>query len=145
MTSVEKGARHRQISEKPEQLPPLVVRALMMSAKSDVERCGFLTNKYDIVWVRNAHESPDSNFIMDQNDYKKAIERIAVGGDWIIAVFHTHPSGNPFPSANDISGWPDSRLAWWYLIATPYVLNEYQYVNEGFGYDHASGLFVRKP
>lgn len=135
---------HVMLADVPDALPVSTVNSLKLAArKSFSEVCGFITNRYDIVYVKNSHPEPDANFIMDAIDYKRAIEQIYVGEDKIIGVFHTHPGGSPHPSMNDIKGWPNEQLGWRYLIATPDEVYEYQYKNQPANHGMWSGIPVQ--
>ena len=124
-------APHVVLADVPDAMPVSVINSLKIAARSsENELCGFVTNAYDLVYVKNSHKEPRSNFFMQMHDMKKAIERIYIGDDKIIAVFHTHPGGSPRPSGNDINGWPNEELGWRYLIATAEDVYEYQYKNQ---------------
>ena len=126
-----KTAPHIVLADVPDAMPVSVIQGLKSAARSsENELCGFITNQFDLVYVKNSHKEPRSNFFMQVRDMKQAIERIYVSDNQIIAVFHTHPGGSPHPSGNDINGWPNEKLGWRYLIATADEVYEYQYKNQ---------------
>lgn len=96
-----------------------------MCRMSRDERCGFITNKWEVETVLNVHDEPTHNFYMDEEDTKQVVEDIYNRGEHIIAIWHTHPNGVPWPSPRDIRGWPNLRLGWRYFIATGNKLLEW--------------------
>lgn len=112
-------------------LPIPTWNSLRMGAMQNVtEVCGFIDSRYNLHYITNAHEQPLDNFLMDQVEVRKTIERIAVANDRIIGVFHTHPGGLRTPSVGDLAGWPNRDLGWRYFIATRDDVYEYEYRNQ---------------
>ena len=85
---------------------------------SPEEICGLITDKMEIFYIANIHEFPRENFYFDLGEFKIAAADIIGNGERIIGMFHTHPTGIPWPSPRDIVGWPNPALGWRYWIAT---------------------------
>lgn len=72
-----------------------------------VVRCG---KKLVAIECRNVDPSPRSAFTLSTEDYAAA----AATGE-IVACWHTHPNGDPTPSAADIEGCRASDMPWYVL------------------------------
>lgn len=70
------------------------------------EVCGFVLVKDSYIPVKNCASQPWRNFRMSSGIQREVVES---HGDDIIGIFHSHPSGNPYPSSNDIIGWPSDE------------------------------------
>lgn len=117
------------------------LRHIALYNKNEV--CGLIDSRYQYHCIENAHEKPESNFIMDLQQFKRAIEHITVANERVIGVFHTHPGGSPLPSDNDIAGWPNPELNWRYFIATEIDVYEYEYPNQPKG-AHMGGIPLQR-
>ena len=83
------------------------------------ERCGFVTDEWEVVEVENSHEEPHRNFYMDDDDAKDALHYIyEKRKDSVIAIWHTHPNDVVWPSPRDLRGWPNPNLGRRYFIVT---------------------------
>ena len=127
------------------ELPLSTINTLQRAAVNNrVEVCGFIDTSYRIHFITNQHEDPAHNFIMDQDEVRRTIERIVVANEKILGVFHTHPSGHGRPSANDIEGWPNKDLGWRYFIATSSDVYDWEAVNQPVHKSHMAGIPVRR-
>lgn len=107
----------------PFNLKHILIRAAVTSPHAEV--CGFITNRMSPYFIVNSAEEPKLGFYMSPPDYARAIELIASSGDEIVGVFHSHPSGDNWPSQNDMRGWPNPDLNWRYFIVTINGVFEY--------------------
>ena len=119
--AVERSHGHYQ--DLPFNLKHILIRAAATSPCAEI--CGFITNRMSPYFVLNSAEEPKLGFYMAPADYARAIELIASSGDEIIGVFHSHPSGDNWPSQNDMRGWPNPDLNWRYFIVTINGVFEY--------------------
>jgi len=62
----------------------------------DAEVCGFITEGHHIIPIENVSDSPAYGFEMDQAHMMQVIF-----GEKIIATYHSHPGGRPWPSVTD--------------------------------------------
>lgn len=105
-------------------------RLMKLCRLSRQERCGFITTEWEIVEVKNSHENPNFNFYMDIEDTQKCFDFIFEKREEdILAIWHTHPNGYPWPSPRDIRGWPDLEVVnWRYLLVTENDVTEWRKV-----------------
>lgn len=69
------------------------------------ERCGLVYGDL-LLEIPNVHENPSKNFSMDRHKLEQAInERGEPDAYW-----HSHPSGDPRPSENDLRCASDAEL-----------------------------------
>ncbi|WP_018759803.1 Mov34/MPN/PAD-1 family protein [Paenibacillus terrigena] len=70
-----------------------------------IEACGFLSGSDQVIrryWpIRNDDQSPDS-FTMNPGELDEAFTYIEAFGEECYAMFHSHPTGLPYPSPFDI-------------------------------------------
>ncbi|WP_152396988.1 M67 family metallopeptidase [Paenibacillus guangzhouensis] len=70
-----------------------------------IEACGFLSGSNQVAtryWpIRNDDQSPVS-FTMNPVELDEAFTRIEASGEACYAMFHSHPTGLPYPSPFDI-------------------------------------------
>lgn len=52
--------------------------------------------------IRNAASNPEHRFVFDSDDYASVIETMERTNEELWAILHSHPSGPPQPSAQDI-------------------------------------------
>lgn len=95
------------------------------------EKCGFITNTYEVVEVQNSHGYPISNFYMDDDDVRDSVDYIYnETQQQIIGIWHTHPNGYPWPSPRDIVGWPNLALGWRYFLVSKGEITEWKLVRQ---------------
>lgn len=88
------------------------------------EVCGFITKSGIILDVENVATNPKDGFFMSPNEQFN-IMRLYKGN--ILGMWHTHPSGIPFPSEQDRIGAEFGLpLDYWYWIVT--TEHVYQYI-----------------
>jgi proteasome lid subunit RPN8/RPN11 len=84
----------------------------------DVEICGFISARNDIPQhcypVKNIAETPETRFLMDPEQQVASMSKIRDEGEDVFAIYHSHPTADPVPSAMDIeqSNYSDA----YYLI-----------------------------
>ncbi len=86
------------------------------------EACGFILKDGRFVEIKNTHPNPFRNFAMDRASLDK------IDPKDVVALWHTHPSGSIFPSAEDQKNMAilgKSYGRWVYLIATKDDVAEY--------------------
>lgn len=84
------------------------------------EACGLLFGREDEISgcevTDNVAENPERHFEIDPRALFAAIRAERAGGATLLGYWHSHPSGNPRPSATDIAmAAPDGRL--WLILA----------------------------
>ena len=89
-----------------------------------LEACGFIIEddedgpRHTIVEIRNICPNPNRGFNMDPYD---VLEKLGPDGlSYVVAVWHTHPSGIIHPSKTDQNAIFDGSINkdWTYIIAT---------------------------
>jgi len=98
------------------------------------EGCGFLLGQYtaegaqvqQALGVANASASP-TRFSMSGQDLYRIYSASEQGGLSLLAIFHSHPSGLPVPSATDLAEATLPHLH--FLIATPDSRGVWQWQN----------------
>lgn len=99
-----------------------------MAATSPLkEICGILVASDDdtgieIIPVINVANSGDQ-FVMQKSGYIRALRRLQAEGKEVMAIYHSHPNGDPTPSPADIAA--ALRTGHNYLIVTT---NQYKWV-----------------
>lgn len=116
-----------RVQDSPNPLDPEVRSQLVMTCKANREEiCGLISNQQGILYVPNSHKEPRFNFYMTLDDLRAALFEIQqIEEQKVIGVFHTHPTNVPWPSPEDISGWPNLALGWRYWIATNHEVVEW--------------------
>ncbi|WGU94540.1 M67 family metallopeptidase [Paenibacillus dendritiformis] len=70
-----------------------------------LEACGLLSGRDGIAarcWrIRNAEQSPVA-FTMDGEELTRALRDIESLGEQLLGLYHSHPSGSPYPSPFDV-------------------------------------------
>ena len=58
------------------------------------------------------HPTPVSRFALDRNEQIRAFIDIEAKGEELVAIYHSHPVTQPYPSPTDRSEWhyPDAFL-----------------------------------
>ncbi|AKJ41809.1 C40 family peptidase [Pragia fontium] len=78
------------------------------AASSQDEVCGLIIDGVTLFKCRNAHEEPDSNFRITDEDWLAA-----EGQGEVTAIFHSHPINSPVLSGTDRVYQLASGLPWW--------------------------------
>lgn len=88
------------------------------------EVCGFITKSGIILDVENVADNPKTEFFMSPNEQYNMMRMYNKN---ILGIWHTHPSGNPFPSESDRLGATFGLPMdyWYWIVTTEYV---YQYI-----------------
>ena len=93
------------------------------------ERCGFITEDFEVVRILNSHLEPRTNFYMNEHDASEAINQIYRKLESsILGIYHTHPNNYPWPSPRDLVGWPNPKLGWRYFLVTRGDVTEWRLV-----------------
>lgn len=103
----------------------LAISLVQMANMSRLERCGFIFDDggcYSFMTIPNVAPNPAQSFFMDPQEQLRCVQ---MHKNRIIGVFHTHPGGNPAPSADDLAGW-HPRMPWRYFIVNPWDVFEYK-------------------
>lgn len=70
-----------------------------------LEACGLLSGRDRIAarcWrIRNAEQSPVA-FTMDGEELTRALRDMESLGEQLLGLYHSHPSGSPYPSPFDV-------------------------------------------
>lgn len=99
-------------------LTPLQIDALVAQAREGAPReiCGILGGRKgevrEIIPALNIAASPERAYRLDDRELASALTRLARRGMEPVAFYHSHPAGDPRPSALDITEWayPDVAL-----------------------------------
>ncbi len=95
----------------PEQLKQIIHHA---SHSSPHECCGLLVGKesrvIEVIEVENIAKDSQHFFYISPSDLATHLPRIAEQGRDLLGIYHSHPHGNPIPSAHDIqlSNYPNT-------------------------------------
>ena len=72
----------------------------------ELEVCGFIGAHNDTPEhcypVKNIAETPENRFLMDPKQQIETIKKMRDKGEDIFAIYHSHPTADPIPSAFDI-------------------------------------------
>lgn len=86
------------------------------------EICGMIAGKdqraVKLYRVVNAAENKPVRYIMQPEDQLRVLKDIEKKGWDLLAIYHSHPSSENYPSATDVADaeqWPDP----YYIICTP--------------------------
>lgn len=98
----------------PIRLPKRLAMALLADAEAagDLEICGFIAETagtFTRYAVANRAAQPAARFDMDPADQIAAFKRMRCAGQTLLAIYHSHPSGEATPSVHDRQGhsYPD--------------------------------------
>ena len=105
-------------------LPPLAIQRIRDASGVawPHEACGLLEGEVTTTAVRvarvvvcdNVHDEPAHRYTIDPEDFLYAEHAARRRDRGIVGAWHSHPNGEPVPSATDLAeAWPD----WSYLIA----------------------------
>ena len=85
-----------------------IIEQLKAHAQTDApnECCGLLSGREAVVEtrhpLRNLSLTPERNYFASPEDLFRAMRKIREGGQTLLAIYHSHPSGPPYPSKTDI-------------------------------------------
>ena len=89
------------------------------------EVCGFITESGLILDVENVSSDPKNSFFMSPNEQYELMRR---HNGHILGIWHTHPSGIPYPSEHDEQGVLYGMSSeWWYWIVTTEHVYQYSW------------------
>ena len=78
----------------------------LAQAGSPYEVCGFVAGKdntaLELIPIENIDANPEKHFTMHQESALQAFKHLDDTGQSILAIYHSHPSGLPVPSQEDI-------------------------------------------
>ena len=95
---------------------PGVIEAIVAHAREDLpdECCGLIGGKDGVATsvyrARNAFESPLRYDVHPTDLFQILERRMPEAGEELLAIYHSHPSSEAYPSQTDINlaeGWPD--------------------------------------
>ncbi len=105
----------------PATLPSLVIQSAALALIIDYakqghpyEVCGLIAGRdgiaHEVMPIPNASLTPDVTFDMERQAMVDAIIRFQRCDLEIVAIYHSHPDGEPIPSEGDImqATWPDA-------------------------------------
>lgn len=126
------GRQAEQIFYHSNPLPESVRNELLdLLYHNTTEQCGFITQDFDVVPVKNSHAEPASNFYMSEADATIILDSIFTKyGSDILGIYHTHPNGYPWPSPRDLVGWPNPALGWRYFLVTRGDVTEWRLLGD---------------
>jgi len=99
-------------------LTPQQVNELVAQAKQGAPRetCGVIGGRgglaSEITPITNAAATPERAYRLDERELAHALTSLARRGMEPVAFYHSHPAGDPRPSALDVAEWdyPDAIL-----------------------------------
>lgn len=68
-----------------------------------LEHCGIIADGR-VFELPNRHDDPAHDFLLLGQDIEDVLEFWGLNEGDVTAIWHTHPGGNPYPSANDLNG-----------------------------------------
>jgi proteasome lid subunit RPN8/RPN11 len=90
-------------------------------AAGDAEICGLLIGSSaaieDALAIANAAPEPSSGFLLDPKRQIEGVRNARRSGIAVIGHYHSHPSGDPFPSPADAAEAREEGVYW--LILAP--------------------------
>lgn len=89
------------------------------AAAAPREACGLLFGAKDEIFdwqaAENVAKTPEKHFEIDPHALFAALKAERAGGPGIAGYWHSHPSGDPMPSATDIAmAAPDGKI--WLIV-----------------------------
>ena len=92
-------------------LPPALRDQIVAHARADApkEACGLVAGRgaqaARVIRCANAHPAPVSRFAIDPGDQIRAFRDMEATGEELVAIYHSHPITQPYPSPTDRSEW----------------------------------------
>jgi len=89
---------------------------MVAHARSEAPRevCGILAGRGGqisrLIRCTNVHPTPTTRYLIDPREQLKAFRAIESAGEDLVAIYHSHPVSQPFPSPTDRaeSHYPDA-------------------------------------
>src|SRR5207244_5919702 len=99
-------------------LPPALRDQIVAHAKADApkEACGLIAGHgaqaTRLIRCANAHPAPVSRYAIDPVEQIRAFRDMDATGEELVAIYHSHPITQPYPSPIDQKEWhyPDALL-----------------------------------
>ena len=85
-------------------------------AEAPKEACGLIAGNgvkaTRAIHCANAHPTPVSRYAIDPTEQIRAFRDMEAKGEELVAIYHSHPITQPYPSPTDRSEWhyPDAFL-----------------------------------
>jgi len=99
------------IAERDPDLRPFVLSGelrgeIIAHARDDAPReaCGLIAGRdgaLRLIRCRNAHPTPVSRYLLDPQDQIAAFRDFEARGEELVAIYHSHPLSQPYPSPTD--------------------------------------------
>ncbi len=108
-----------------------------VACEAPLEACGLVAGaarqSQGVYPVPNVLRSP-VRFRMAPEDQWRAMKTIMEQGLDILAIYHSHPTGPPWPSAIDTQemAYPDSAYLIWAPIGQTWICRAYRWISQGF-------------
>jgi len=69
------------------------------------EACGLLSGRDGgisrVIRCENVHPTPTTRYVIDPREQLKAFRAIDAAGEELVAIYHSHPVSQPYPSPTD--------------------------------------------
>jgi proteasome lid subunit RPN8/RPN11 len=69
------------------------------------EACGLLAGRGGgitrLIRCANVHATPTNRYVIDPREQLKAFRTIEAAGEQLVAIYHSHPVSQPYPSPTD--------------------------------------------
>lgn len=82
--------------------------------RPDIEECGLVLLDGTVIPMTNGHDTPEKAFGLLNEEVEPIIRKHGI--DFILGIFHTHPSNTDRPSELDVQGWPDSPGLRYFIV-----------------------------
>jgi proteasome lid subunit RPN8/RPN11 len=73
--------------------------------QAPAEACGLLAGRNGsvsrVIRCANVHPTPTTRYVIDPREQLKAFRSIDAAGEELIAIYHSHPVSQPYPSPTD--------------------------------------------
>jgi len=80
----------------------LVAHAL---ASAPEEACGLIAGRGGaptrVIRCANVHETPTTRYLIDPREQLRAFRTMDERGEELVAIYHSHPASQPYPSPTD--------------------------------------------
>lgn len=101
----------------PLHIPPACLEAMLAHCRRELpnEACGFLAGRdgvvMDVLPLVNERASPTA-FRTEARSVFAAFRAMRAGGTELLALYHSHPTGEPVPSRRDLAENTYGELPW---------------------------------
>jgi len=87
-------------------LPQALRDEIAAHARADAPReaCGLIAGRdgaLRLIRCRNAHPTPVTRYVIDAREQLKAFREMDARGEELVAIYHSHPVSQPYPSPTD--------------------------------------------